>query len=189
MAMRTLFALTIVALLAATASSHSTDNHGKDNGPDVEETPFESYTVTSPSVSGETWTLVVVMDQANMDNGTTFEITSQICLNNGVCDPPVVQDVAVDGLEHTTSLTPPDDHTYVNWRVKATYEDNSTEHFPYGSWYKIWSSCYNHEGTFYGDDADGDACADDDDSGMLPGFTLVPAIASIGLAVAIARRH
>ena len=89
--MRTVVALALIALVAFSSSSYAAKNAGQDNGPDVEETPFESYTVTTPSVSGETWTLVVVMDEAHTSNNTTFEITSQICLNDGVCDPPVVR--------------------------------------------------------------------------------------------------
>ncbi|MCH1460814.1 MAG: hypothetical protein L7U25_00470 [Candidatus Poseidonia sp.] len=185
--MRTVVALALIALVAFSSTSYAAKNAGQDNGPDVGETPFESYTVTTPSVSGETWTLVVVMDEAHTSNNTTFEITSQICLNDGVCDPPVVQDVTVDGATHTTSLTPPNDHSYVNWRVKAMYEDDSTEYFPYGSCYTIWSSCYYDDGSYYGPDADGDGCAGEEEDA--PGFTLLPALAAIGLAIAIARRN
>ena len=181
--MRKVIALAFIALLAISSTSYAAKNAGENNGPDVDETPFESFTATSPSVSGKTWTLVVVMDEAHMNNNTTFEITTQICLNDGVCDPPVVQEVTVDGATHTTSLTPPDDHSYVNWRVKAMYEDDSTESFPFGSWYTIWSSCYYDNGSYYGPDAIGDGCDVD-----TPGFTLIPALVAIGLAIAVARR-
>ncbi len=181
--MRKVIALALIALLAVSSTSYAAKNAGENNGPDVDETPFESFTATSPSVSGKTWTLVVVMDEAHMNNNTAFEITTQICLNDGVCDPPVVQEVTVDGATHTTSLTPPDDHSYVNWRVKAMYEDDSTELFPFGSWYTIWSSCYYDNGSYYGPDAIGDGCDVD-----TPGFTLIPALVAIGLAIAVARR-
>ena len=85
--MRTVVALALVALVAFSSTSYAAKTPGQDNGPDAQDTPFESYTATTPSVSGETWTLVVVMDEAHMSNNTTFEITSQICLNDGVCDP------------------------------------------------------------------------------------------------------
>ena len=187
--MRTVWTLMIVALLAVcSASSAHGKDAGEDTGPNTDETPFSSYTATSPSVSGDTWSLTVVMDQAVKDNNTTFEITTQICLNSGVCDPPVVQQVTVEDLTHTTSLTPPEDHSYVNWRVKAMYEDDTTEYFPQGAWYTIWSSCYQSDGVYYGVDADGDSCAEEEDEGFLPGFTLVPALTAVGLAIALARR-
>ena len=181
--MRTVIALTLIALLAVSTTSYAAKTAGEDNGPEADDTPFESYTVTSPSVSGETWTLVVVMDDAHMSNNTTFEITTQICLNDGVCDPPEVREVAVDGATHTTTVTPPEDHSYVNWRVKAMYEDDTTDYFPYGAWYTVWSSCYYDDGEYHGPDAKGDGCDVD-----TPGFTLIPAIAAIGLAIAVARR-
>jgi hypothetical protein len=185
--MRTVVALTLIALLAVSTTSMAAKNAGQDNGPEAEDTPFESYTVTSPSVSGETWTLVVVMDEAHMSNNTTFEISSQICLNDGVCDPPVVQELTIDGATHTTSLTPPNDHSYVNWRVKAMYEDDTKDYFPYGSWYTVWSSCYYDDGSYYGPDAEGEGCGEESEDS--PGFTLIPALAAVGLAIAVARRN
>ena len=52
--MRTVWTLMIVALLAvcSTSSAHGKDA-GEDTGPNTDETPFSSYTATSPSVSGE----------------------------------------------------------------------------------------------------------------------------------------
>ncbi len=181
--MRTVIALTLIALLAVSTTSYAEKTAGEDNGPEAEDTPFESSTVTSPSVSGETWTLVVVMDDAHMSNNTTFEITTQICLNDGVCNPPEVREVTVDGATHTTTVTPPEDHSYVNWRVKAMYEDDTTDYFPYGAWYTVWSSCYYDDGDYHGPDAKDGGCDVD-----TPGFTLIPAIAAIGLAIAVARR-
>ena len=113
------------------------------------------------------------MDQDALDNGTTFAITSQICLNNGVCDPPVNQDVAVsdDGSTYTTDLTPPEDHSYVNWRVKATYSDDSTENFPQNDWYKTWSTCYYDDGSYGGVHAEEGSCnvpAAGESTGFLP---------------------
>ena len=48
------------------------------------------------------------------------------------------------------NLTPPADHSYVNWRVKATYSDDSTENFPQNDWYKTWSTCYYDDGNYGG---------------------------------------
>ena len=191
--MRTVIALTLIALLAVSTTSYAAKTAGQDNGPEVEDTPFESYTVTSPSVSGETWTLVVVMDEAHMSNNTTFEISSQICLNDGVCDPPVVQELTIDGATHTTSLTPPNDHSYVNWRVKATYSDDSTENFPQGDWYKTWSTCYYDDGSYGGIHADGDGCdvpgSGESSEGFLPSAGVLMAITAVAGAGFVAARR
>mgnify|MGYP004268510553 CR=1 FL=1 len=62
--MRTVWTLMIVALLAVCSTSSAlAKDAGEDTGPNTDETPFSSYTATSPSVSGDTWSLTVVMDQ------------------------------------------------------------------------------------------------------------------------------
>ena len=137
MAILVVLGLTMISAFAAQAGE-ATGGEDVNPGDDV---PFTIEERTTPSQDGETWTLSLIMDQDALDNGTTFAITSQICLNNGVCDPPVNQDVTVsdDGSTYTTDLTPPADHSYVNWRVKATYSDDSSDNFPQNDWYKTWS--------------------------------------------------
>ena len=161
--------LTMISAFAAQAAG-TTGGEDANPGDDV---PFTVEERTTPSQDGKTWTLSLVMDQDALDNGTTFAITSQICLNNGVCDPPVIQDVTLsdDGSTYTTDLTPPEDHSYVNWRVKATYSDDSTENFPQNDWYKTWSTCYYDDGSYGGVHAEDGSCnvpAAGENTGFLP---------------------
>ena len=161
--------LTMMSAFAAQAAG-TTGGEDANPGDDV---PFTVEERTTPSQDGQTWALSLVMDQDALDNGTTFAITSQICLNNGVCDPPVNQDITVsdDGSTYTTDLTPPEDHSYVNWRVKATYSDDSTENFPQNDWYKTWSTCYYDDGSYGGVHSDGDGCnvpSSGEGTGFLP---------------------
>jgi hypothetical protein len=161
--------LTMMSAFAAQAAG-TTGGEDANPGDDV---PFTVEERTTPSQDGKTWALSLVMDQDALDNGTTFAITSQICLNNGVCDPPVNQDITVsdDGSTYTTDLTPPEDHSYVNWRVKATYSDDSTENFPQNDWYKTWSTCYYDDGSYGGVHSDGDGCnvpSSGEGTGFLP---------------------
>ncbi len=163
------FGLTMMSAFAAQAAG-TTGGEDANPGDDV---PFTVEERTTPSQDGKTWALSLVMDQDALDNGTTFAITSQICLNNGVCDPPVNQDITVsdDGSTYTTDLTPPEDHSYVNWRVKATYSDDSTENFPQNDWYKTWSTCYYDDGSYGGVHSDGDGCnvpSSGEGTGFLP---------------------
>ena len=80
--MRTVVALTLIALLAVSTTSMAAKTAGENNGPEMDETPFESYTVTSPSVSGETWTLVVVMDEAHRATGKLIVFCLVLCITN-----------------------------------------------------------------------------------------------------------
>lgn len=145
---------------------------GQDVNPDESEVPFSVVERTTPSQDGTSWSLIVQLDDEAQANGTTIAITTQICLNNGVCNPPEVMESTAEDGTYSASISPPEDHSYVNWRVKATYEDESTENFPQGDWYKTWSTCYFEDGSYGGIHADGDGCnvpsSGEEGEGLLP---------------------
>lgn len=172
--------LFLASILPTSLAAGSED--GQDINPDESEVPFSVVERTSPSQDGASWSLTVQLDDEAQANGTTIAITTQICLNSGVCNPPEVMDSTVEEGMYSASISPPEDHSYVNWRVKATYEDDSTENFPQGDWYKTWSTCYYSDGTYSGIHADGDGCnvpaAGDEGEGLLPtiGIGIVMAV-------------
>lgn len=172
--------LFLASILPTSLAAGSGD--GQDINPDESEVPFSVVERTSPSQDGASWSLTVQLDDEAQANGTTIAITTQICLNSGVCNPPEVMDSTVEEGMYSASISPPEDHSYVNWRVKATYEDDSTENFPQGDWYKTWSTCYYSDGTYSGIHADGDGCnvpaAGDEGEGLLPtiGIGIVMAV-------------
>jgi hypothetical protein len=159
---------------------------GEDVNPDENDVPFTINSRDSPSVDSQTWSLTITMDEEESQNNTTFEITTQICLNDGVCDPPVLMDAEIDGAKYTVSVTPPSDHTYVNWRVKAVYENGNSTNFPTGDWYKTWSSCWFDDGSFGGIDSDADGCINDNES--TPGFGILVSLSAIGIAAVSFRK-
>ena len=188
------FLVVVGLLLMTTAAQAGTATGGEDVNPDGE-VPFTVEERTTPSQDNQPWALSVMLDQEALDNGTTLAITTQICLNNGVCDPPTAQEVTVsdDGSTYSMELKPPADHSYVNWRVKATYSDDSTENFPQGDWYKTWSTCYYDEGDYGGIHADGDGCsvpaAGEESEGFLPSAGMAVAVVALsGAAMMAARR-
>ena len=67
---------------------------GEDVNPDGN-APFTVEERTTPSQDGQAWQLKVALNQEAMDNGTTLAITTQICTNDGVCDPPTLQEATV----------------------------------------------------------------------------------------------
>jgi hypothetical protein len=112
----------IVLVLAVSLPSTALAGEGE-NGEDVNpgsDVPFSVLERTTPSQDGATWALSVELDQEAQDNGTTVVITTQICLNSGVCDPPVNHDATTDDAGvYTMELTPPEDHSYVNSGIHA----------------------------------------------------------------------
>ena len=178
-----------VLMLMPMTSMASEVTAGEDVSPSDEEVPFSIVTRTTPSIDGNSWELALVMDDDAYENGTTFEITTQVCTNNGVCDPPVLMEATVDEKTQSVSLTPPSDHTYVNWRVKAIYSDDNYTLYPNGDWYKTWSSCYYQQDSGWGgvDYKDGE-CDTNSESESVPGFGMLLASSSVMMAAALIRR-
>ena len=185
------FLTALCLLLSATAGAQAGEAKGGEDINPGDDVPFTVVERTTPSQDSTPWSLSVALEQNAVDNGTTLEITTQICLNSGICDPPVKQSVEVseDGSTFSTELEPPTDHSYVNWRVQATYPDESTENFPNGDWYKTWSSCYYQDGGYEGVHADGDGCSvpgAGEGEGFLPSAGLLTALMAMGGAVIVA---
>ena len=173
-------AILLASLIVALPLAHGAElEGGKDVNPEGD-VPFTVSAIDTPSVDKKEWTLTIEMSQEAADNGTTFEILTQICLNTGVCDPPVPMDAEIDDRLHTISVTPPNGHTYVNWRVKAIDSDGNKTNYPSGDWYKIWSSCWYNEGEWGGIDSVADGCKETSED--TPGFGIIASLVSISIA-------
>lgn len=177
----------VTTLLSPMAIATSVPS-GVDQNPDESEVPFTVVERTAPSVDGKEWTIEVRMNNDESSNNTVFTITTQVCTNDGVCDPPVSPEMVVDGQNYATSIIPKSDHTYVNWRVGAQYENGDKENFPQGDWYKTWSSCWFNDNQWGGVDTTGDGCDIGGGGDTLPGFVLPTMLASMVMAVAYYRR-
>ena len=181
-----------IMLIGMPSSCAAGAEGGQDVNPDSEDVPFSVTNRTTPSQDFQKWTLTLEMDEEAVQNGTTFEISTQICLNTGVCDPPEPMDLdeGSEGGTYIVSLKPPSDHTYVNWRVKAIYNDSSTEVFPYGDWYKTWSTCWYDDGTYGGIHAGENGCdvpsikAEEEES-LLPFLTSMVTMSVVACAVIV----
>ena len=184
---KVVIALLITIIFGLNYVSAGDATPGEDVNPNDSDVPFTIISRDSPSVDSQLWSLNIRMNDDAYQNNTSFEITTQICLNDGVCDPPVKMDATIDGQEHMISLTPPSDHTYVNWRVKAIYEDGNSTNYPFGDWYKTWSSCWNQDGVYGGIDSSENGCNSQDES--IPGFEIFLATTAIVSALAFSRRQ
>ncbi len=177
-----------LALLTLPSALGAAIEGGQDVNPEGDDIPFLVLERDSPSVDKVKWSLTIEMSQEAYENGTTFDLITQVCTNDGVCDPPVIMEAAVNDRVHSISITPPSDHTYVNWRVKATDSEGNNTNYPHGDWFKTWSSCWYNDGNWGGVNALDDGCdVNEEDT---PGFTAVASIAALGLAmIAISRRE
>ena len=89
MAKRGLVILVVLTLLALPITQGADIEGGKDVNPEGDDIPFLVLQRDSPSVDKVKWSLTIEMSQEAYDNGTTFEMITQVCTNDGVCDPPV----------------------------------------------------------------------------------------------------
>jgi hypothetical protein len=78
--------LVCVFLILLPLTSASDLVGGEDENPSPDDVPFTIIARDSPSIDGEIWSLTLEMDEEEAANNTVFEITTQICTNDGVCD-------------------------------------------------------------------------------------------------------
>jgi len=164
---------------------------GIDKEPDLSGTPLDSIEHTSPSVDLEVWTLSATLDDVAASNGTTLELTTQICINTGICFAPEPQEMTTtdQGLTWTGSVPTPEGHAYVNWRITADFAE-SEQVMPESGWAKTWSSCwvsFDAEGQPV---SGGDGCVERQDEGddSLPAAGTVLGLATLAGAAALSRR-
>ena len=148
--------------------------------PTIEDTIFSDITHTETTTDLEEWEITLTLNDDAFNNNTTFELTTQMCNNDGICLAPTVAEVSsTDGKIFTSAVTTIDDHSYVNWRVIATYTDDndSTEMFPTKGFYKTWSDCWFNDGEW-----GGDGCEDSEEDSVLPAIGVIMTTTAITIA-------
>ena len=151
--------IVLVTLLLFNIASAADLEGGVDVDPELEGTPFAAITHSTPSTDFEQWNISITLTDSAVSNNTTFTLTTQICNNEGICMPPEVRDLSSDdNTIFTGNVTAIEDHSYVNWRLQTTYNDDneSQEKFPESGWYKTWSDCWYNDGEW-----GGGACLDE----------------------------
>ena len=185
--MKSRVVICILMSLALLNTVSAADTEGGVNiEPDVDETIFSEISHTETTTDLDEWEITLTLNDEAFNNNTSFTLTTQICINEGICLPPETATLASDDDKiFTSSVTTIDNHTYVNWKVKATYadDDNTTENFPSKGYYKTWSDCWFNDNEWGGDSCPGD----EEDDGFLPSIGIVFAASAVLLAAII--RH
>ena len=177
---------TVVCVLLSIAllnTACAAGENGVNVEPEIDETIFSEITHTETTTDLEDWEITLTLSQDAINNNTTFELTTQMCNNEGVCLAPTVAEIStIDGEIFTSAVTTIEDHSYVNWRVQATYPDdnNTTEKFPSKGFYKTWSDCWYSDGEWGGDNCPSDKSGDDES--FLPALGVMMTAGAIALA-------
>jgi hypothetical protein len=178
----------ILVMLIPTVVSAAGSEGGVNIDPVVEDTIFSEITHTEVTTDLETWDISLTLNSDAIANNTTFELITQICNNEGVCLAPAAAELSTDDNEtFTSSVMTIDDHSYVNWRVTATYtDDNDTqEKFPASGFYKTWSDCWFHQGEWGGNNCPDGTSSDSSDSDGLPAIGIYATLACVMIAAII----
>ena len=155
--MRRLLVLTL-ALSLCLPFAAAADNAGINSTIDIEGTPIDSIGVPNVSTDGVGFTINLDLSSEATENGTTVEWTVQQCLNSGVCNPPERILMNESGEIWSSTITPVETHSYINYDIVLTYTDGEDEKFPEGGFAeggKVWSDCW-----VSGEDSGGNNCPD-----------------------------
>jgi|TARA_B110000196_G_scaffold133888_1_gene116023 hypothetical protein len=175
----------VISLALINTASAAVMEGGVNVDPVVEDTIFNAITHTETTHDLEDWEITMTLNDAAFSNNTSFVLTTQICNNDGVCLAPEEATLSTDdNRTFASAVTAIEDHTYVNWRVKATYADDndSTEMFPSSGFYKTWSDCWLNDGEWGGDGCPESVILVDGDSDGLPALGIMATFAVIALA-------
>ena len=185
------FFIFLLIVLSTNFQISSAEN-GKDIVPDLENTPLENLTFTTPSEDSSEWKLNVFITE-NSENITKLKLETQICVYDPiVCHPPNIINMTNVENSWNGKITTLEKHSYVNWRIHIIYENESEMLIPERSegYAKVWSTCWeimeDQKIITGGDNCDGIIKEDKQNIG---GFPLFSAIISLTLATIVINRN
>tara|TARA_B110000438_G_C15819298_1_gene653565 strand:+ start:3649 stop:4320 length:672 start_codon:yes stop_codon:yes gene_type:complete len=142
--MRRLLVL-ILALSLCLPFAIAADDAGVNRIIDINGTPIDSILTPEVSTDGVDFTIILTLSDEAAANGTTIEWTVQQCINSGVCNPPEKIAMNSSGNNWTSTITPVETHSYVNYDIVLTYASGEDEKFPekgFSEGGKVWSDCW-----------------------------------------------
>ena len=165
---------------------------GENITPDLENSPLENLTFTTPSEDLSEWEISVSVSESS-GNVTKLKLETQICVFDPIlCHAPEIIDMTNTDNSWNGIITTLEKHSYVNWRIHIVYENGSEMLVPERSegYAKVWSTCWEimqNQEIITG----GDKCDDviDEDGRNISGFPIFSAIISLTFATIVINRN
>lgn len=180
--------LLAISLLSLTVSASGTA--GVNDDPPLEGTDVVSVTHDNVSVDGLAFHISFVLSDEALDNGTSVEMKTQICVNNGFCHPPEVMELSQEGSSFSGEVTPMEDHTYVNWRITLTYTDSENEtKIPESGFATTWSNCWFFEEAWGGDGCPTVGDDEEPKSDSIPALSSIAVLATLSVSAMLIRQR
>ena len=190
--MRALIPFAIIAiLLSATTVAAASEGGVNESFSDLSDTGIDS--VDSPSVFSQKEDFVISVNLNESADAVRIYVTTQICVNSGLCYPPEKSEMGTeDNITWTSTVSPMTDQTYVNWTIILENSSEEETKIPdTGFGWKVWSDCWN-DGDGWGGEAyeGGNSCTrnNTEDTSSVPSVGIVGIISVIVMAVIIRHR-
>tara|TARA_B100000287_G_scaffold11554_2_gene11746 strand:- start:1504 stop:2115 length:612 start_codon:yes stop_codon:yes gene_type:complete len=162
---------------------------GSDIIPNLDNTPLENLTFTTPSTDLSEWELTVSVSES-AENISKLKLETQICVYDPIlCHAPEIIDMTNSTNSWSGSITTLEKHSYVNWRIHIIYEDESEILIPERSdgYAKVWSGCWEimeNQTIISG----GELCENSEEENV-SGFPLISALLSLTLATIFIKKN
>ena len=166
---------------------------GTNKVPNLENTPLENLSFTTPSTDLSNWKLSVSLSES-AENITKLKLETQICVYDPIlCHAPETIDMIDDGEIWNGEITTLEKHAYVNWRIHIIYDNESEVLVPKRSegYATVWSTCWEiMENQIIINNFDAEGCgADNSEEKNISGFPVITTLLSLALAASIIRRN
>ncbi len=181
----------IVIILSATTVAAASEGGVNESFSDLAGTGIDS--VDSPSVFSHKEDFVINVNLNESSDAVKVYVTTQICVNSGLCYPPEkIEMVTEDNITWTSRVSPMTDQTYVNWNlVLENASEEQTKIPDTGFGWKVWSDCWN-DGDGWGGEAyeGGDSCVENntEDTSSVPSVGIAGIISVLVMAAIIRHR-
>ena len=192
MCMRALVALAMIMIIVSATTVAAASKGGvNESFSDLSDTGIDS--VDSPSVFSQKEDFVIRVNLNESSDAVKVYVTTQICVNTGLCYPPEqIEMVTEDNITWTSTVSSMTDQTYVNWNLMLENASEEQKKIPdTGFGWKVWSDCWN-DGDGWGGEAyeGGDSCVENNTEDTSPVPTVgLAGIISVLVIAAIIRHH
>ena len=176
--MRCRIALSFSILIFASSLVSAAGGGGENQVTDTQDTGISKVLFDDVFYGNQDFVIEVELDADS--NISSIQISTQICVNSGLCYPPEPQDLVRDnstGIWRVT-VSPMNDQTYLNWNFVLNDGENETK-IPENGWgWKVWSDCWFDGENWGGENENNGACGEDDAQNT-------PTIGAIGVIVTV----
>ncbi len=196
--MRKAFALSISILILSLSLVSAAGKGGINESIDLENSGISAVSYADIFQGGDgAEDFIISVQLENESNVSLVRVSTQICVNSGLCYPPETQDMIEDNESGiwSAAVAPMNDQTYVNWNFVLVDGENETKIPETGFGWKVWSDCWfdgeNWGGPQWTTNGD-EGCQlteeiSEKETGILPSVGVIGTLAVLVAAVVIRR--